>query len=158
MKKVYIERALMSAEGFVMAAKLLIEKTNKNAWYLGIYAPAITANLSFACEIYMKQIIGFNEEKYTQGHYLSDLYKKISPEERKVIEDKFNDKIKCFFERNSDWCEPISINDCLNKYNKAFEEWRYVYEPKERNMYFTADPVLEVLTYTLEEYIKYKLG
>ncbi|MDD6400033.1 MAG: hypothetical protein PUG10_00305 [Lachnospiraceae bacterium] len=158
MDKVYIERALMSAEGFGAAAKLLMEKTNKNAWYLGIYAPAITANLSFACEIYMKQIIGFNEEKYTKGHYLRDLYRKISPQEREFIEGEFDEKVKSFLRKNSDWMEPFSINNCLDDYNKAFEEWRYVYEPKESNAYFVAGPSLEILACVLEEYIKDKLG
>lgn len=158
MNKEYIERAIMSAEGFVTAAKLLMEENNKDGWRLAQYAPAITTNLALACEIYMKQIIGFTEEKYTSGHYLRYLYNKIEVKEKEIIERKFKTEVKLFLEKNPNWMQELSIDSCLDKYNVAFENWRYIYEPEKADANYVAGPDLEILASVLEEYIKDKLG
>lgn len=158
MDKVYIERAIMSAEGFVTAAKLLMEENSKDGWRLAQYAPAITVNLVLACEIYMKQISGYNEKEYIEGHYLRYCYDKIDKQEKEIIERKFDDEVKLFLEKNPNWMQELSIDGCLDKYNKAFVDWRYIYEPSKKDVYFVVGPDLEILASVLEEYIKDKLG
>lgn len=52
-----IQEANMVTNGYLDAAKYLKKCEKQNILLMGIYAPAYTANLAFACELYFKQLL-----------------------------------------------------------------------------------------------------
>lgn len=51
----------MMTRGFLDVAYHLKNCEKRDGWLLGLYAPAYTANLAFACELYFKQILFINK-------------------------------------------------------------------------------------------------
>lgn len=117
----------MIANGFFSAACYLKDCEKNNGFLMGMYAPAYTANLAFACELYFKQLLGIIQKDNIQGHKLKTLFEEISPEVKKEIKTEYNKKMNNDDEGKNTY-KTLSFEDCLDVYNTAFEDWRYTYE------------------------------
>ena len=124
-KDIKVSRAMMGAEGFMYAAKCLRDSIYANGVMLGIYGPAYTANLAFACELYLKQLLTL-DNKDVRGHKLLELYGNLNEEYRKDIEKEYISRCNEFLRERD--VEMRSLEKCLADYNSAFEDWRYWYE------------------------------
>lgn len=85
------KRDLRTHQDFRSASKLAYDQAN-DFFILSMNAmntlfpqaiPAITANIAFSCEMYLKSILLY-EEQEAKGHYLDDLFFKISSEKIKA--------------------------------------------------------------------------
>ena len=131
MEKNKIKYSNMMTRGFLDAAYYLKNCEKKDGLLLGLYAPAYTANLAFACELYFKQILFVNKistkENGKNIHGLKNLFMKIPEKIREEIEAEYNKRMTTKVTAT----EPVrflSVKECLDKYNTAFEDWRYIYE------------------------------
>ena len=94
-----------------------------------VNVPAIV-NAAFACELYLKSLIG----KELQTHDLSVFYRSLKQEIKEEIEDRYRDK-KVF--------EIDTAYQAIKTVGKTFVEWRYLYKdeyskqcnPKDLNIY-----------------------
>lgn len=129
MDKNIIERMQMNAEGFMAAANYLDQAISKNGVLLGIYGPAYTTNLAFACELYLKQLLLLTGEKRT-GHELKSLYQYLNDDAKAQIKREYEKKCEEYHTKVDSKVELRGLDSCLEAYNKAFEDWRYWYEEK----------------------------
>jgi hypothetical protein len=77
------------------------------------------ANGSFACEIYLKILIG----KQVRGHYLFELFSQLSDKDKELLRIKYI-PIKQ---------ENLSFDDFLQVVDRGFIFWRYIYEDDNEN-------------------------
>lgn len=127
MDKNNIERMQMNAEGFKAAANYLDQAISKNGVFLGVYGPAYTANLAFACELYLKQLLLLTGKKQI-GHELKSLYQYLNDDTKAQIKRAYEKKCEEFYAEVDNNVELRDLDSCLEAYNKAFEDWRYWYE------------------------------
>ena len=130
---------------------------------LGIYAPAYTANLALACELYFKQLLVIRKIDVTENgrkiHKLKNLYLKIPFELQSQIENKYNEKIKP--KKLNAEIEFMTLSECLDKYDTAFEDWRYTYEGNKKantvageEFFVLVDVVKEIADEIVKKYLK----
>lgn len=126
-----IKYSNMMTRGFLDAAYHLKNCEKRDGWLLGLYAPAYTANLAFACELYFKQILFLNKistkENGKNIHGLKKLFMKIPVDIQQEIEAEYNKRMTT----KALGIEPVqflNVKECLDMYNTAFEDWRYIYE------------------------------
>lgn len=86
------------------------------------YAIPAIVNIAFACELYLKALIVRETNKPAIGHDLAALYDQIPPSIRNVVENQFKNKCKY----------PVSLSETLEMHKKAFENWRYIFEGKNK--------------------------
>lgn len=82
-------------------------------------------NKSFACEIYLKLIIKYNDESYNKIHTLKELYIKSNIKkdfEKYIMDNVLKNNIKYDLE---------NLNDDLQSISNAFVELRYIFENKD---------------------------
>lgn len=127
MDKNIITRMQMNAEGFMAAANYLDQAISKNGVLLGVYGPAYTANLAFACELYLKQLLLLTGEKRT-GHDLKNLYQYLNDDTKVQIKREYERKCEEYHAKVDGNIELRDLDSCLESYNRAFEDWRYWYE------------------------------
>ena len=84
MDKNNIERMQMNAEGFKAAANYFDQAISKYVVFLGVYGPAYTANLAFACELYLIQLLLLTGKKQI-GHELKSLYQYLNDDTKAQI-------------------------------------------------------------------------
>lgn len=121
-----IKEANMVSNGYLDAAKYLKMCENNDGLVMGMYAPAYTANLALACELYFKQILMIRKIHIKHEHELKGLFKKIPHDIKLKIEEKYNEKMQVKFSECA--IQSMTLDECLDKYNTAFEDWRYTYE------------------------------
>lgn len=111
-----IEEMHRAARGFLNAASLLY--ADCPSWeYYALHAPAFAVNLSFACEISLKEALLLTGNSYKGIHYLDDLFAALPKDIQLRIQDAFQIK-----------CPNNHIKDCLRTYRNAFVIWRYLHE------------------------------
>ena len=129
-----LEKMKMTADGFVAAADYLNQAISKDGFLLGIYGPAYTANLAFACEVYLKQLqlltVGIKK-----GYELKCLYQSLSDDAKEKIRSKYENYCKKYHIENNSNTKLQDIDSCLESYNKAFEDWRYWFEGGKSSTY-----------------------
>lgn len=79
-------------------------------------------NATFSIEIYLKSIHILYGQKKT-GHLLMPLFEQLPDEAKTVISIKSEELIKEY-----NFSTPIEFEKELETINKAFEQWRYIYE------------------------------
>ena len=128
-----IQKAVMVADGFYDAAVFLKEQMRQDGLKLVVYGPPYTANLAFACEVYLKQLNEI-EGRTIKGHTLSKLFNKLDEKTRTDIENEY--KRRCEIDVNEHPGMPIELrllSECIKEYDSAFEDWRYWYEGKKKS-------------------------
>lgn len=94
-----------------------LEKGSARSIYLG--TPVIV-NCAFACEIFLKLLLEFNNVKYKKQHGLKELFD-LFPEE-------LREKINRYLIQNYGTLKDGNGFELLQLYSNAFTEWRYSYE------------------------------
>ncbi len=122
--KINVKESNMLTNGFFDAACYLKKCEKADGFLLGIYAPAYTVNLALACELYFKQLLYINgidaKENGRNIHGLKALFKKVP--------SNIQTEIQKIYLENKNSNQYMSIDECLNLYDTAFEDWRYTYE------------------------------
>ena len=104
------------------------------------FVPSVV-NMAFACELYLKALISDGEK--VRGHEWSALFKQLPPEDQQSIL-----KTPCF-KGDPDFELKMKENE------KAFEEWRYHFEPDKS---ISVDIIfLENLAITLHDFVAKKI-
>lgn len=99
----------------------------KDGMFINKIYPYIVTK-SFACEIYLKIIILYNNDTYGKIHALKDLYKKS-----KICKD-FEKYILENAKKNNIDYNKEKIDENLDCISNAFVQWRYVFESEELNI------------------------
>ena len=80
---------------------------------LVIYTYAFSVNITFACELFMKAILIYEETtENIKTHKMKELFKLISAEAQEVIKNKF----------------PGDLDKLLDEIDDSFVKWRYAFE------------------------------
>lgn len=113
-----------------------LDKGSARSIYLGT---AVIVNCAFACEIFLKLLLEFNNVKYKKQHGLKELFD-LLPEELRV-------KINRHLLQNYGTLKDSNGFEFLQLYSNAFTEWRYSYEKFnlriERNFLFLFCKILK---------------
>lgn len=150
----YIRKSMMNAEGYLEAANALRKKISNNGYYLGIYGPAYTANLAFACELYIKQLLLLTGRHMT-GHKLENLYNELPEQYKQEIDISYRDLCTKCIVKNKYKLQLRSLKDCIHAYNNAFEDWRYWYEGGKQSIslgWIDFHILIEVIKSKVEEF------
>ena len=89
------------------------------------YAIPAIVNLAFACELYLKALLyqsGFVDA--IRNHNLNELFCKLPDSTQGQMENEFAARSRY----------PITLKQILEIHSKAFENWRYAYEPEKENI------------------------
>ena len=124
-----VKESNMVANGFLDAAYYLKKCEAKDMVLLGVYAPAYTANLAFACELYFKQLLYIKGIDVTRIHGLKKLYEKIPQDMQNEIIIEYQRNLQS----EEKEIQSMTIQDCLDRYDTAFEDWRYIYEGNKKS-------------------------
>ncbi|MGH1429556.1 MAG: hypothetical protein ACRBB4_00395 [Neptuniibacter sp.] len=122
-KEVTINDAMYGqANSFAEVANTIYNNDLKKSPFKGGSTAPFVVNAVFSIELYLKTIHHAYGNK-ARGHHLANLYKGM-PKKGKAHFLKASDDIRHLYklEIGSD------IHTCLDSLNKAFEEWRYLYE------------------------------
>lgn len=128
-----IESIMFYADAFILAARKL---TQPGVPDLQLVVAQIV-NSSFASELYLKCIILIETGDVPRGHDLAKLFDKLKRETKDSIESKWNTerakRSAAFDEIDRRAGSPVTARtllDALTKEGRAFEIWRYGYEPR----------------------------
>jgi hypothetical protein len=113
-----------TAQDFQEAYRICFRPNSSN----NIVAIPGFANGFFACEIYLKILIG----KQVKGHYLFELFSQLSDEDKESLRQKYV-SIKQ---------ENLSFDDFLKVVDCGFIFWRYIYEDDNENEFKSNYPFL----------------
>lgn len=104
---------------FQKAAELCMDDANDEFFFGCIYS--FSVNAAFACELYLKAIMifGSDDNEFSTGHHLKDLFEDLRQEEQEIIKLKFSKTMNCEFDK------------MLETNTDVFEKWRYAFEGKE---------------------------
>lgn len=106
---------------FCKCADMALEKHMHDTADIGFYTSPATINSAFACEVFMKAILAFNENKTPKTHKLRQLYNALPDEFKDCIEREVSGGYRDM------WTNVWGI-DYLDEVSNAFVEWRYSYE------------------------------
>lgn len=135
-----IGQCINTASGFLSVGNSL-SNINDGAQYFQYYIAPCATTLAFSCELFLKAIYGMeNNGEICRGHYLEELYEKLSSEAQQEICEEYS-KGRGF----------IPITQCLHIHNKTFESFRYVYEEQECSLDV---PSLRLLAFCLSNVCK----
>ena len=119
------ELCLRNANEFYEVAQLL-DKHREHGEYR--YLTPCIVNLSFACELYLKYLLGRRTNNSKNGHSLLDIYNNLpSPEIKQQINEALDSKWVRSFE------ESLLICD------KYFVDFRYIHEKDDNWSVYTSD-------------------
>ena len=76
-------------------------------------------NISFACELFIKAILIFNDIEYGKIHDLKDLFCRLDSAVQQKIRQLYEDS-NCNYR--------VTFDEFLNNCSKDFVRWRYAYE------------------------------
>lgn len=111
---------LRSADGFLMAGRMLYSTHKNGVAFLSTYISPYTVNCAFACELYLKYLYAKEHGgRKTERHFLADIFKDLSPDTQNEIISEY-EKYKSI----------QSFEKCLEVHDRAFIDWRYMYEGK----------------------------
>ena len=111
--------ARKSAKVFLLQGESMLSIASQNgAAFLDYYVSPCAVNLAFACELYLKILIAYeNNNVVKEGHGLADLWKQVGPALQTKIERLYNEGKTI-----------QTLEQCLDTHNHAFIEWRYYFE------------------------------
>ena len=110
------------ANAFAEVANNLYENNLKISPYKGSSVPPFIVNAVFSIELYLKTIHDAYGNKI-KGHHLVSIYKDMPKKGKDFFTIASND-IKHLYKLKTG----ADIHTCLESLNKAFEQWRYLYE------------------------------
>jgi HEPN domain-containing protein len=121
------------AEGFFAALNHLQLKSTPAEFEVVVW-PFMTLS-AFASELYFKSIIRLETDRTPRGHYLHELFLKVSPTTQRIIEKKWDalvlNRVDILQKLDQAFPHPVprDLATTLKEGNKGFELLRYAYEP-----------------------------
>ena len=106
---------------FCECADMALEKHMHDTADIGFYTAPATINSAFACEVFMKTILKYQNKKTPKAHKLRDLYEALPKDLKAYIQHEVSGGYP-------DLWTNFWGNDYLDKVSNAFVEWRYSYE------------------------------
>ena len=125
------------ANAFAEVASGLYKRDLKNPPFKGSSVPTFVVNASFSIELYLKTIHDVYGNKI-RGHHLSIIFKEMPKKGKEYFLSAAND-IRSLYKLK----EESDIDTCVELLNKAFEQWRYLYE------YERIDTEIQSIRYTM---------
>lgn len=126
------------AKRFKYVAEKLTQITGENSFADKFYGDQFATNGIFAIELYLKALYCYENLEFIKGHYLDELYSKLS--------EKLQNELKN---------EKADIKEYFEEYSKGFEKWRYSFESKELSIRIDHTmEVLKILDDMCEKYYK----
>lgn len=97
------------------------------------YAIPAIVNLAFACELYLKALLyRSGDRKVIQSHCLNKLFSMLPDSTQGQMENEYAARSRY----------PVTLKQTLGVHSKAFENWRYAYEPDKKNIEAYPDNLL----------------
>ena len=131
------------ANSFAETAISIYKKHLVRSPFYGPAATPFVVNSSFAAELYIKTLHDL-EGHSVRGHKLTDLYAKLSPEHKRLIDESALAVRQHFSDDVPDLTASIAM------LNEAFEQWRYIYEKDRLEIHI---PTVRFVLHTLHEAI-----
>ncbi len=105
---------------FISCADLCMKEyhTKELSWLSNTVPAAV--NAAFACEVFLKMLLHFNQIDYDRIHKLNVLFEKLPSELKEKIQQNT-------IQRYGRWTD-IGGRSLLLNISNAFVEWRYIYE------------------------------
>lgn len=93
-------------------------------------------NAAFSLELNLKLLVFYETNKWPKGHYLLNLFKKLSLDKQNEISKKFMERSKNSQElqfilrelKNNGFEIEWELQSLLDRSSQAFETWRYAFE------------------------------
>lgn len=106
---------------FCECADMALSKFKHDTADIAWYDSPATVNSAFACEVFMKAILKYQEIKTPKSHKLRELYD--------ALPDELKEWVKQVVSRGfHDIWTDVWGQDYLDEISNAFVEWRYSYE------------------------------
>lgn len=144
-----VKQALLSADGYKKAALFLYDFISKDGIRLVAYSSAMTVNICFAIEIYLKQLVEINNVSKPKIHELEGLFSALPDNVRTDIGKLYDEECQ----KSLTEYKYLSLDGCLKVFNKAFVDSRYIYEPQKNKSIPIAWKRIFVVAEVLESYI-----
>jgi transcriptional regulator with XRE-family HTH domain len=137
-KPVKPKEVFRTAWGFSQTARILIERYRKQDGHHFI-AP-LAVNSALAVELYLKCLLLLEGKSYAPVHDLKSLFDSVDTDDKERIKQFFTEDIarKEYIKRiqASNPEMRYEVEPILEAANKAFEEWRYIFEEKDYTRYY----------------------
>ena len=111
------------------------------------YAFPAIVNAAFACELYLKALIAKTQGSQATGHSLSDLFERLTAEERTALRKEYAARSQYSME----------IDEVLRIHSKSFADWRYAFENGKENIEAYPDNLITAAV-VVKEYLQRKEG
>lgn len=106
---------------FCECADMALDKFKHDTADIGFYVSPVTINSAFACEVFLKAILMYQDKKIPRSHKLRDLYNALPKELKELIKREVSSGYP-------DMWTNLWGQDYLNSISDAFVKWRYNYE------------------------------
>ena len=124
----------MNAERF-RQADLLLRSFNEQQIAVTIASPALILS-AFASELYLKCIVCIETGELAHGHHLKNLYRRIEPNTRHSIEEKWDEYVSSPLKQRlykalasiNGHPIPVDLDWTLSEGSSAFASLRYLHE------------------------------
>lgn len=118
------QRMFRHACAFAECADLALKKFRHDSADIEWYATPAAVNAAFACEVYLKALLKYNDIPVKKEHRLKELYELLPEKTREWI------KLMVMNNHGGRWKDAFGY-DLLDNISDAFLNWRYIYEGKE---------------------------
>lgn len=119
--------ATIIAEGFLSTANLIDQSIHDGFQRMSIYLYPHTVNVAVACELFLKVLLILQDGECPDKHTLVGLYERIDESVKEKVSKRYK-SAKC----------KMSLGKCLQTYNNAVVEWRYLFDEKYEGKTLTA--------------------
>lgn len=106
---------------FCECADMALNKVQHDTADIGFYTSPIAINSAFACEVFLKAMLKYQESETPKSHKLRELYNALPDE----LQERIKQDVSGGY---SDMWRNAWGRDYLDEISNAFVEWRYSYE------------------------------
>ena len=103
---------------FCECADITLDKSRQDWKNMGLLV-SVGVNSAFACEIFLKMLLKFNEIENAKGHNLKSLFE--------LLPNNLKEQIKRYLETVRLWKDGFGREN-IDNISNANQKWRYVYE------------------------------
>lgn len=139
------------ASSFLMCAELCAEETKRQKKRFDLLGTPEIVNLAFACEVYIKTLLGFCRIKVKREHKLNELLALLPDDAQQEIKQQTFQKHPVYNYSTGKILTNGFGLDLLDLEANDFVDWRYVYEAK-RSSYSCDVGFLRAFAVTLRDF------
>lgn len=105
---------------FCECADMAFEKYKHETADIEFYSTPAVVNAAFACEVFCKALLKYDDIPYKKVHKLADLYNKLPNDIKDCIKS-------IVIYKYGKWKDNFGF-DCLDNISNVFAKWRYIFE------------------------------